>query len=169
MTAGGAAGGSSLTVQVNLDITDAVKALETLGFAGVVAPTPAPGTNCAASATGAVRQFLGHHPCEEYTVTKLTIHKQGVAARVAISWVVMPTTALASQYKAKADSPHTGNPPGEQGFSGYCYASRQNGATVWAEQVRPVGNMPVTAEREVLQSAAPGKLSPAYLQQHCLS
>jgi hypothetical protein len=81
----------------------------------------------------------------------------------------MPTTALASQYKAKADTPHTGNPPGGRGFSGHCYASGQKGATVWAEQVRPAGHMPVMAEREVLQSAAPQKLSGAYMQQHCVS
>jgi hypothetical protein len=166
-TAGGATGGTSLTVQVRLEVTDAVKALEALGFAGVVAPTPAPSTNCAASATGAVSQFLGRHPCKEYTSTRFTVHRQGAAARIVISWVMMPTTSLASRYKATADTPSTGNPPGGQGFNGHCYASGQNGAKVWTEQVRPIGQLAVTTERQLLQAAAPAKLSTSYRRRHC--
>jgi hypothetical protein len=45
----------------------------------------------------------------------------------------MPTTTLASQYKARADKFGQGNPPGEpHAFTGLCYASGQNGATVWS-------------------------------------
>ncbi len=80
----------------------------------------------------------------------------------------MPTAALASQYKATADAPHTGNPPGERGFSGLCYASGQTGATVWTEQVRATEHMPVEIEREILQATAPRKPSAGYLQQHCI-
>jgi hypothetical protein len=167
-TAGGAADESSLTVQVNVNVTDTVRALEALGFAGVVSPPSASSPNCAASATGSVRLFLIRHPCNAYAGRRLTIHRQGTAALVAISWVEMPTAALARQYKATADVPNTGNPPGERGFSGLCYASGQRGTKVWTEQVKPFGYVPVATERWILQAAAPRKLTAGYLLKHCV-
>jgi hypothetical protein len=165
LSTGSADGGVS--VQVDAHLNQSVTALLALRFAGSrLGPSYA--TDCARSATGEVNQFLVRHRCKEYVSTTLTIHKPGTAAQVVVSWVVMPTTALASQYKATADAPHTGNPPGERGFSGLCYASGQNGATVWAEQVRPTGHMPVGTEREILQATAPKKPSAGYLQQHCI-
>lgn len=165
---GSASGGSDgLSVQVNADLRQAVALLTALGFRGT--PNPSYGAGCAGSATGGVGQFLARHPCKEYASATLTARKQGATAQVVISWVVMPDASLAGQYKAEADAPLNGNPPGESlGFDGRCYASGQDGATVWTEQVQPTGPLSVSAERQILQAAAPGKLTPGYLQQHCI-
>jgi len=157
-------------VQVKADLTQAIAALAGLGFhsaRGVNSSNPSYGTDCARSATGEVGQFLTRHPCKEYASATLTSRRQGTTAQVAMSWVVMPTATLASQYKAKADAPQQGNPPGEPpAFNGLCYASGQNGATVWTAQVQPTGH--VNADREILQAAAPSRLTQSYLQQHCI-
>ena len=96
------------------------------------------------------------------------VRKQGTITRVAITWVVMPSVTLAKQYKAISDTYGQGNPPGQPptSFPGQCYASGQNGATVWAEQVQPTGNL--TADQQILQAAAPMRLSQDDLQQHCV-
>jgi hypothetical protein len=173
---GGSAAGSAgnLSVQVKADLNEAVASLATLGFRGTRSansgmPSPSYGRACAASATGGVRQFLARHLCKEYASAMLTALRQGASAQVAISWVLMPTVALAAQYKAEADAPLSGNPPGESlAFSGLCYASGQNGATVWTEQVEPIGPLRINVERQILQAAAPGKLAAGYLRQHCV-
>jgi hypothetical protein len=161
-----AGSGDSLTVQVKADLTEAIAALAKIGFRSTPSTSPSSGTACAASATGEVRQFLMRYPCKEYASTTLMARRQGATAQVVISWVVMPTLTLAEHYKTKADAPQLGNPPGEPlAFNGLCYASGQNGATVWTEQVQPTGH--VNTDREVLQAAAPRKLTLSYLQQHC--
>lgn len=169
---GSAAGGrNSLTVQVKADLNQVVAALAALGFhseRSTGAPSPSYATNCAKAATGGVKQFLTRYPCKEYTTANLTARRQGATAQVAITWLVMPTPAQAGQYKAEADTPGQGNPPGESAFNGRCYASGQDGATVWTEQVEPTGNLPVNTDRQILQAGAPGKLAPGYLQQHCI-
>lgn len=167
LSTGSGPGDGGVSVQVDANLNQAVAGLLTLRFAGVrLGPSYA--TDCAGSATGEVSQFLVRHPCKQYASTTLKVHRPGTAAQAVVSWVVMPTAALASQYKATADAPHTGNPPGERGFSGLCYASGQTGTTVWTEQVKPTGKMPVETEREILQATAPRKLSAGYLQQHCI-
>jgi hypothetical protein len=157
-------------VQVKADLTGAIAALAGLSFGGthsITATNPSYGTACAAAATGKVKQFLTHHPCKEYASAHLTAHTHGDVAQVTISWVALPTTSLANQYKVTADTPQRGNPPGQSPtFNELCYASGQNGTVVWTEQVEPTGN--VSADRQTLQAAAPAKLSPAYLQQHCV-
>jgi len=168
---GGSGGADRLSVQVKADLNHAVAVLAALGFRSTRStspstPSPRNGTDCAASATGAVRQFLARHPCKEWASATLTARKQGAAAPVAITWVVMPTVALAGQYKARVDTFGQGNPPGESLFDGLCYASGQDGATVWTEQVQP-GHLSVNADREILQAAAPRELPRGYLQQHC--
>ena len=81
----------------------------------------------------------------------------------------MPTVALAAQYKGEADAPLNGNPPGESlAFNGLCYASGQNGATVWTEQVQSAGPLSIDVDRQILQDAAPGKLTAGYVLQHCI-
>jgi hypothetical protein len=167
---GSSAAGDSLTVQVKVDLTQAISGLAKLGFLktqGRNLSGPSYGTDCAAVATGGVQQFLKRYRCKEYAISILTAHRQGTGTEVAISWVVMPTTAQATQYRSKADSFGQGNPPGEPRtiFDGHCYASGQNGLTVWAEQVQPTGD--VNVDREILQSAVPSKVTPAYLRQHC--
>jgi hypothetical protein len=80
----------------------------------------------------------------------------------------MPTAALASMYKTEVDAPGTGNPPGiSSAFNGDCYASGQQGATVWTIWVRPSGDAKV--DQEILQVAAQGKLTPSYLGRHWIN
>ncbi len=164
---GSATGGSnSLSVQVKVDLNQAVAVLSALGFGGTRSASY--GTGCAGSGTGGVRHFLARHPCKEYASATLMAHRQGGTAQVAVDWVVMPTAALAGQYKAIADTKGQGNPPGESlAFNGLCYASGQDGPTVWTEQVQRTGHLSVNDDREILRAAAPGKLTPGYLQQHC--
>jgi hypothetical protein len=104
----------------------------------------------------------------EYAIASIRAHRQDTSAQVAISWVVMPTPALATQYKHMVDERYRGNPPGESAaFNGLCYASGQNGETVWVDQVQPTGH--INADQEILQVMAPTKLSPSYLDIHCVS
>jgi hypothetical protein len=155
-------------VQVKADLTQAIAALAKLGFPSTRSINSSYGTDCEKTASGGVKQFLTRHPCKEYASAILTARRQGTTARVAISWVVMPTANLAEQYEAKANVYGQGNPPGEppMTFNGHCYASHQNDATVWAEQVQPTGH--VNADREILQAAAPAKLTLDYLHKHCV-
>lgn len=168
---GSSTSGDSLTVQVKADLTQAIAALAELGFhstRSMNTRSPKSAAGCAASATGEVRQFLTRHPCKEDATTILTTHRQGTTTQLAMSWVVMPTSILATQYRAKVNREGLGNPPGEPpAFNGLCYASGQNGLTVWAEQVKPTGDSNV--DREILQAAAPSKLTSAYLHLHCIS
>jgi hypothetical protein len=161
--------GGSLNVQVKADLTQSIVALAKIGFdraPGTSSSNPSYGTDCKSSATGQVKLFLTQHPCKEFATATLTTARSGTTAQVAISWVVMPTINLATQYKTRADTPGEGNPPGQSGaFTGLCYSSGQDGDTVWSEQVQPTGN--VDADREILQAVAPETLSSGYLQQHC--
>ncbi len=123
---------------------------------------------CTRDSSGDVRQFLEQHPCKEYAVARMTVLRQGTTTQLVISWVVMPTPSLAEKYQEKADKSGKGNPPGQPRavFNGNCYASSRNGATVWAEQVKPTGNL--NADRAILQAAAPTKLPQSYLKVHCV-
>jgi hypothetical protein len=141
-------------------------ALSALGFRDTAHSINYSGTDCAAAATNEVRQFFIRHPCKEYASAIVTNSSQGITTKVAISWVTMPAPSLASQYKALTDTFGTGNPPGQPlTFDGRCYASGQNGTTVWAEQVEPTGQ--VYADRKILQAAAPVTLTSGDLQ-HCI-
>jgi hypothetical protein len=178
---GSGSGGKSLSVQVKVDLNNALRELAALGFHIPVrshsSSTPSPSnarTDCARSATGEVRRFLAHyHQCKDASVV-WTTSGHGVTTRVVISLVVMPTRHLAGAYKKLADTPyksrmpHPGNPPGEPRafFDGNCYASGENGATVWTEQVQPTGQVKI--DQEILKRAAPAKLSPGYLKIHCV-
>lgn len=170
LTGGAAAGGSeSASVEVSADLNKAVAALAVDGFhsSRFVSPSKA----CAKNSTGSLRRFFVLHPCEYFLLVGLTAHGHGTTARIAISWVRMPSASLAAQYKNKADTYGTGNPPepaGKPSFNGRCYASGQGGAIVWIAQVQPVGYPSVSADRKILRDAAPGKLDPGYLQEHCI-
>jgi hypothetical protein len=171
---GSATSGGSLSVRVKIDLNKALDALAAiLGFRTLEGPAsqasgPSYHPDCAKSATGKVQQFLTLHPCKQFATATRTIAKSGTTAQIAFSWVEMPTSAIAGKYKAKVDTPGTGNPPGASlAFNGYCYASGQKGATVWTMLVRPTGHVDV--DREILQIAAREKLGPSYLQQHCIN
>lgn len=159
----------NLSVQVSADLTHTIAVFSKLGFhnaSNINTGNPGFGTDCAASATGQVRQFLSRHPCKEYAIARLKTERQGINGLVVLSWVVMPNASLASQYKSMVDRLGTGNPPGQSSaFTGGCYASGENGDTVWAEQVQPTGH--VAVDRDILQAAAPVELAKGYLQVHC--
>ena len=163
---------SYLSAQVNVDLNGTIATLASLGFGG--RETSSSGTaasshstNCSESATGLVKKFFTSHPCEQYTAETWTIKRQGVSALVAFSWVEMATTSLANQYKVVVDAYGTGNPPGvAASFDGSCYASDQQGATVWAVEVQRTGNKRI--DRGILQDAVKGDLSQDYLKKHCI-
>lgn len=166
------AGGSDLSVKVNVDLSRTIAALSSLGFGGrQVSTSGAAGsrrlTECAGNATGQVRQFLAHHRCERYQAQTWLITRRGTAAQVALSWVEMPTASLARQYKGVVDKYGTGNPPGlSPAFDGRCYASNQQGSTVQTVEVQATGNL--KADRDILRAAAPWRISSDYLQIHCV-
>jgi hypothetical protein len=163
---------SGITVQANISLNQAVAELEKLGFAGtkfVQSAGSNPSADCAQNASGDVRQFLSLHPCKEYAISSLTMNNsQGISTQAAVSWVVMPSAALADQYKMMVDKHHSGNPPGEPTaiFNGLCYASGQSGETVWVSQVRKTSNL--AADRQILQAVAPQELTASYLKVHCI-
>lgn len=157
---------SGITIQANLSLKQVVAALEKLQLAGTYIAQPI-GSNCARSASGAVSQFLSLHPCKESAISIITVHKPGISTEAAVSWVVMSSTALASQYKSIVDISGMGNPPGEStAYNGLCYASSQSGETVWVAQVQPTGQ--VAADQRILQAVAPATLAPGYLNVHCV-
>jgi hypothetical protein len=166
-------GSSGLSVQTNVDLNKAISALSGLGFGGkLVSSVGTSGTSdpttCAENATGQVREFLTHYPCEQYAADTWAITRQGSTTNVVFAWVEMPTTPLASRYKAVVDTYGTGNPPGvSSAFNGRCYASGQQGSTVWTVEVQPTGNLNV--DRTILQAAAQQELSLAYLAKHCVT
>jgi hypothetical protein len=168
-TFNGSSNGGSLSVQVNVDLGKAVSALLALKFAGHSNSGTSLASyraDCVESATRQVKQFLAHYPCKQYAAETWTIARPGAATQVAFSWVEMPTVSLADQYKAIVDNYSTGNPPGVSlAFNGQCYSSGQQGSTVWAVEVQPIGNKEV--DRKILQAATPRSLPPDYLRQHC--
>jgi hypothetical protein len=171
---GSATGGNNLSIQVKVDLDKALSELASvLGFRSIQGPgsgTSGPNyySDCQKNATGDVKQFLTLHRCKQFATATRTISKEGTTAQVAFSWVEMSTSTLASEYKAKVDAPKTGNPPGVSlAFDGLCYASGQQGATVWTVWVRSTRNAKV--DGEILQVAARTKLTPSYLGQHCIN
>jgi hypothetical protein len=164
-------GSNNLSVQIKVDLNNALAGLTALGFHDVRTirsrkSGPAHRTDCAKSATGNVKTFLTNNHCKLYVTATRTVAKQGVTALVAFSWVEMHTSTLAGQYKAEVDTYGTGNPPGvPHAFNGRCYTSGLQGATVWTIELRPTGNVDI--DRKVLQAAARTKLTPSYLRQHC--
>jgi len=163
---------SHLSAQVNVDLKGTIATLSSLGFGGrEISSSGTSGssrhTDCAEGSTGLVRKFFTQHPCEQYTVETWTITRQGTTALVAFSWVEMATASLARQYKVEVDAYGTGNPPGvSPAFNGYCYASDQQGLTVWTVEVQPTGNK--KTDQGILRDAVKGDLSEDYIQQHCV-
>ena len=166
---GSSSGGDDLTVQVRTDLAQVIAVLTRLGFHSThrtISSADSHSNKCARSATGEVQAFLSNHRCKGYVSIILAAHRKGIDTKVVVTWVVMPRVRWASQYKTWANKYGKGNPPGEPiAFNGHCYASRQNGKEVWTEQVQPTGNTNI--DREILQAAAPNKLSLSYLQVHC--
>ena len=173
LTASASSSSSSLSVQVKVDLNQAIAGLAAVGFgkdrdSSSGASGPNYRTDCAASATKKVKQFLEGNPCKQYAVATQVVARQATTADVAFSWVEMPTTSQASQYKAKVDKPGTGNSPGVPlAYRGSCYASGQQKGTVWTIFVKPTGKPDV--DRAILKASAPSQLSATYLEQHCIN
>lgn len=164
---GSSSAASTLEVQVKADSSQMVAALAKLGFGGSYT-VGSPSTDCIQQSSGDVRRFLARHPCQEFAANNFSINKQSMTSQMAISWVVMPSGNLAAEYKTVADTPGKGNPPGESSvFNGSCYASGQDGNTVWTEQVQPTGDK--DSDQNLLRATAPAKLSSDYLKLHCVS
>jgi hypothetical protein len=163
---------SGLSVQTNVDLNKAISALSELKYGGKLlaslgTSSASHPTACAESATGRVRKFLTRHPCKQYAAETWAITRQNSTTDVVFAWVEMPTTSLADQYKTVVDTYGTGNSPGvSSAFNGRCYASGQQGPTVWTVEVQPTSN--VVTDRKILQAAAQRKLSAAYLAKHCV-
>lgn len=163
---------SSLSVQVKVDLSNAISGLSSAGFGGKILSSsassdPSHRTDCAGSASGQVKEFLSEHHCKQYTAQTWAITAQDRTTEIGFSWVEMPSASLASHYKMVVDTYRTGNPPGvpPAAFDGRCYSSDQKGPTVWAIEVQPTGN--VEFDQGVLQAAARESLSQEYLHEHC--
>lgn len=171
LTRGGSAGASdSISIQANLNLQQVVALLPKLGFAGDIPEKAVSDSsqNCGPNSTGYVKQFFTKNPCEEYAVTLIQLHKQGIATQAVITWVVMSTSSLTLQYKNLVDARYKGNPPGQAtNFDGLCYASGQSEDAAWVAQVQPTGQ--VATDRQILQAVSPGKLSTDYLEMHCIA
>jgi hypothetical protein len=164
---------SVLSVQASVDVNKVLASLSELGFGGKILSSAGTSgvsdgnpSNCADSASGQVKAFLTRYPCELYAAETWSAARQGYATDVAFSWVEMPSTDLANRYKALVDKFNTGNPPGVSlTFNGRCYASGQQGATVWTVEIKPTGN--VNVDQTILQAAAQENLPATYLGKHC--
>jgi hypothetical protein len=167
-----ASGTSHVSTQVNVDLKGTITTLSSLGFGVKDASSPnTPGflynADCSRSSTRLVQNFFTIHPCEQYIAETWKITRNDTTTLVAFSWVEMATTTLAGKYKSVVDAPGTGNPPGVSSeFNGLCYASDQQGATVWTVEVKPTGKAVI--DQGILQDAVKGDLSQDYLEQHCI-
>jgi len=171
LNTGGSSGeNGNVSIQANLDLTQIDAELSKLGFNGGATQDGASDSsqNCSQASTGDVKAFLTRNQCKEYAVTLVELNRKGIATQAVITWVVMDTPSLTTQYKNIADERHKGNPPGQpDNFDGLCYASGQNNVSAWVAQVQPTGN--VSVDRQILQAVAPANLSASYLGLHCVS
>jgi hypothetical protein len=167
-----ASGSTHLSTQVNVDLKGTFTTLSSLGF-GVENSASSGvsgflrGTDCAKDTAGLVRKFFMDHPCDQYIAETWSVTRQSITTLVAFTWAEMPTKALAQQYKALVDTYGTGNPPGvSSDFNGLCYASDQQGTTVWTVEVKPTGK--AKTDQGILQDAVKGDLAEDYLKTHCI-
>jgi hypothetical protein len=119
--------------------------------------------NCAANSYGLVHRFFLANPCRWLARASLTLRESGHAAiLVALSWVGMPSHALADRYMHLVGKFPTGNiteltrvsgPYRGIRYSGKFYASGINGAAVWNAEVQPTGRLPVTIARKILSDS----------------
>lgn len=170
VTRSGSAGvDSNVSAQASVDVSQAVSELPKLRYAGKILQNGASDSsqNCSQNSTGDVKNFFAKNSCKEYAVTSMVLHNQKISTQAVISWVVMATSGLTTQYKNLVDQLHKGNPPGQSTvFNGSCYASGQNGDSAWVAQVQPTED--IAADRQILQAVAPANLSSDYLVIHCV-
>jgi hypothetical protein len=161
-SAGGAATGASRSLSNssghararNADTARVVVRLERLAERVDHLTTRADG-DCAAHATGRVREFFRLHPCEALFRALFEVRdgRRGVV-RVAVTSVDMPDADLARQYQELIDGEGTGtvrplasNGRGDDaGFDGVAYASARDGTTVVISQAEPIGRAATTVD-----------------------
>ena len=152
-------GGEPLSVQASFNRTAA--ALTANGYGGYLVPSF--DNNCVTHSYGKVQSFFQLHPCRWLARAYAVIreYKQDPML-VAISWVDMPTSSLAEQYKSLVDKPGTGNitelsretgPYQKVVFNGNYYLSGVIGTAVWNVQVQPIGSVPVNVIDKVLNDS----------------
>jgi len=151
--------GSTLNVQTNFN--QAAAALVASRFAGYIAR--AFDDNCAAHSYGEVQDFFRSNPCKWLARAYIVLNQNKQdSVLVAISWVDMPTSSLALEYKHLVDTPGTGNitelsresgPYRNVVFTGNNYLSGIIGTAVWNVQVQPVGSVPASILSTVLNDS----------------
>ncbi|WP_214407770.1 hypothetical protein [Pseudonocardia lacus] len=135
------------------DTTWAVARLERLAER-VDRLTTAVEDDCAAHATGQVREFFRQHPCEALFRALFEIREGDTVVRVAIAAVDMPDADLARQYQDVIDGEGTGTVRplrrtgrgDDTGFDGTAYESARDDSTVVIAQAEPVGRAPRAVE-----------------------
>jgi hypothetical protein len=149
------------TVNVQTNFKQAAAALVASRFTGYMAQ--AFDDNCAAHSYGQVQNFFRSNPCKWLARAYIVLHQNKQdSVLVAISWVDMPTLSLALEYKRLVDVPGTGNITElsrESGsyrnivFTGHNYVSGIVGTAVWNVQVQPIGSIPSTILKTVLNDS----------------
>lgn len=109
-------------------------------------------SNCATHSYGQVREFFESHPCKWVARAYLAVHDNNLGAvLIALSWVGMPDTATAADYKTLVDKYGSGNITElsrDSGvyknirYSGRHYSSGLESSSVWNAQIQPVGAIP---------------------------
>ena len=104
------------------------------------------GSDCAAPATGQVRDYFQEHPCTELTRARYRVQDGSATVDVAVAWVDMPDADQALRYENIIDTEGTGTvrPLTRDGtgtdtsFDGVAYDSVREGGTVLIAQAAPV-------------------------------
>lgn len=127
-------------------------------------PDVAADDDCAGHSYGAVRRWFEDHPCDALFRGSFVVEAVGGGTvLVAVSWVDMPTDALAREYHALVDGDGTGNvteltrergPYTAVRFDGEHYASTRDGVTVVNAQAQPVDGAVGPEELEALARTA---------------
>jgi hypothetical protein len=109
-------------------------------------------SNCQQHSYGLVKGFFTSHPCEWVTRAYMAIHYGNVGeVLVALSWVGMPDSSLAAEYKSLVDKGGTGNitelshdtgPYKSVQYNGQFYTSGLDGSSAWNVELQPVGLIP---------------------------
>jgi hypothetical protein len=106
------------------------------------------GSNCAAHSYGQVKKFFRSNPCKSLGRAYIRIGEpdQGLIL-IAVSWVGMPDSSSAEDYKKLVDTPGSGNVTELSreeklykniNYTNSAHTSGVHGAAVWNVQVNPV-------------------------------
>lgn len=153
--AGSGAAGGAPEVSAGADVSVSVRSARTgrqksdrtrarlsLRHADARATGDATTTDCAAQATGRVREFLLAHPCRSLQRGSFRVRPDGHnGAVVEVAWIEMPDADGAAELKELVDAPGSGHvrPLGRRGtLSGQHYASSRDGEIVTTAEAEPV-------------------------------